>query len=180
MLNPLARAYFFATSNLSKAEKEQRKALFGTWKDALRSVKPFRWQDQQGIISSGGKSLLEIPVTTMPWFKIPIHLSYILYLAKFVGPLALLYFRFALFMCRLTGSEPSILLHPLDFMGRGDDQDLLFFPGMDMDVEKKLSIVDSCLQMLKRHYRIVSMYEHAEIINQGPQATPMVEPKFSV
>ena len=28
-LNPLARAYFFATSRLSKDEKEQRKALFG-------------------------------------------------------------------------------------------------------------------------------------------------------
>ena len=42
LLNPLARAYFFATSSLSDEEKEQRKELFGTWRDALRPVAPFR------------------------------------------------------------------------------------------------------------------------------------------
>ena len=43
LLNPLARAYLFSTSKLTAEEKKQRSALFGTWKDALRPVRPFRW-----------------------------------------------------------------------------------------------------------------------------------------
>ncbi len=81
LLNPLARAYLFATSKLSREEKQQRNALFGTWKDASRPVRPFKWR-------LPGGDLLEIPVTTMPWLKIPLHLSYLVYLAKFSRPAA--------------------------------------------------------------------------------------------
>ncbi len=33
-------------------------------------------------------------------------------------------------MCRLRGVEPSVLLHPLDFLGANDIDSLAFFPGM--------------------------------------------------
>ena len=49
LLNPLARAYFFATSSLTKEEKEQRKELFGTWRDALRPNSPFPVVDRRQI-----------------------------------------------------------------------------------------------------------------------------------
>jgi peptidoglycan/xylan/chitin deacetylase (PgdA/CDA1 family) len=159
LLNPLARAYFFATSNLTKEEKEQRKALFGTWRDALRPVKPFIW-------NIDNKQLLEIPVTTMPIFKIPIHMSYVLYLAKYSRAIAMLYIRFALALCRLTGTEPSILLHPLDFLGEDDDGDLRFFPGMDMPSEKKIAMVDTVMRLLRSRYSLVTMHEHAQAIRR--------------
>ncbi len=44
LLNPLARAYLFSTSKLTAEEKKQRSALFGTWKDAFRPVRPFQWR----------------------------------------------------------------------------------------------------------------------------------------
>ncbi len=172
LLNPLARAYFFATSNLSAEEKEQRKALFGTWKDALRSVKPFRWQ-------TPGRSLLEIPVTTMPVFKTPVHLSYVLFLSKYSRTLAMLYFRMAITMCRLTGTEPSVLLHPLDFLGRGDADELRFFPAMDIASDKKIRLVGDCVRLLAKHFDVVTMREHAARIEERAR-TPVVEPRFSV
>ncbi len=159
-LNPLARWYFFATSNLSAAEKEQRKALFGTFADAFRPIKPFRWQ-------VADSRLLEIPVTTMPWFRVPIHLSYVLYLSRFSRLAARAYFRFAIAMCRLGGVEPSILLHPLDFLGVEDRVGLEFFPGMDLPVERKLSLVDDCLKVLTRHYEPVTMRAHADRLTAG-------------
>ena len=64
--------------------------------------------------------IIEIPVTTMPLLKFPIHASYILYLSCYSTALAMTYFRTALSLCRITGTPPSILLHPLDFLG-GDD-----------------------------------------------------------
>ena len=75
-IGPLARAYYFMTAKLNKEQTEQRKVLFGTWRDGLRPIKPYLWR-------VGDRKLVEIPVTTMPGFKIPIHFSYIIYLAGF-------------------------------------------------------------------------------------------------
>lgn len=160
LLNPLARMYFFATSSLTAEEKEQRKELFGTWKDAARPVKPFRWDID-------GESMMELPVTTMPVFKLPIHLSYVLYAARFSRTLALLYFRFAMFMCRVTNVSPSILLHPLDFIGSEDLAGLDFFPGMDIKLQRKLDIVSEVIDMMKKHYDIVTVGEHIDAIEES-------------
>jgi hypothetical protein len=156
LLNPLARAYFFATSSLSEEEKEQRKELFGTWRDALRPLKPFQW-------ISGDQTLMELPVTTMPFFKTPIHLSYILFASRYSKALAMTYFRFGLTMCRVAGVSPSILLHPLDFIGCDDVGELAFFPGMDMESARKIDIVTECLDMLEKHFTPVTMGEHVEL-----------------
>jgi hypothetical protein len=154
VLNPLARAYFFATSRLTAEEKKQRKALFGTLADAMRPVKPFRW-------SIGEGTLLEIPVTTMPLFRVPIHLSYVLYLSKFSLAAARAYLRVAIAMCRTTGTAPSILLHPLDFLGAEDTQSLAFFPGMDLPRERKLALVGEVCDALVAKFELVTMAEHA-------------------
>lgn len=159
LLNPLARAYFFATSSLSDEEKEQRKELFGTWRDALRPVAPFRWRMDDA-------SLFELPVTTMPLFKTPIHLSYILYASRYSKTLAMAYFRFALFMCRVTGVAPSILLHPLDFIGRDDIGELAFFPGMDMAADVKMDIVRQVIDEMAKSYTLGTMLQHVESSGQ--------------
>jgi peptidoglycan-N-acetylglucosamine deacetylase len=155
LLNPLARAYYFASSGLTDEQKEQRKMLFGKWTDGLKPLKPYRWD-------LAGRSLIEIPVTTMPLFKVPIHLSYLLYLGKFSRPAARAYFQLALAMCRLTRTQPSILLHPLDFLGREDVSELAFFPGMDMPKDTKLAIAADAIDLLARRYEILTMRQHAE------------------
>jgi len=170
LLNPLARAYFFLTSNLSKEERERRKALFGTVWDALRPVTPYGWR-------MGERTLTEIPVTTMPLFRLPIHFSYVLYLGKYSKILARLYFRIALGLCRLTGTAPSLLLHPLDFMGREDDADLRFFPAMDVPVQEKLALLSELVEKLQRHFKVVPMGVHAAVIAQS-RSMPVFEPRF--
>jgi hypothetical protein len=153
LLNPLARAYFLATTNLSGEEKEQRKALFGSMADARRPVKAFWWRLES-------QRLLEVPVTTMPLLKMPIHMTYIHYLAKYSRAAASLYFRFGLSLCRLTGTEPSLLLHPSDFMGREDDRDLGFFPAMDLPVEGKLSLLHDTLAAMRRDHELLSLEDY--------------------
>jgi peptidoglycan/xylan/chitin deacetylase (PgdA/CDA1 family) len=171
LLNPLARAYMFSTSKLTDAEKEQRSALFGTWKDALRPVRPFRWGLQGG-------NLLEIPVTTLPGVKVPMHLSYLIYLAKFSRTAAKAYFRFALRVCRATGTQPSILLHPLDFMGREDCASLAFFPGMDLARDHKLAILSEIFDLLMAKHELISMGEHARRAADARDALPTLAPAF--
>jgi peptidoglycan-N-acetylglucosamine deacetylase len=174
-LGPLARAYYFMTTKLSKAEKEKRKALFGGFKDGLQPLKPYRWDMPEC-------QLIEIPVSTMPIIKIPIHFSYVLYLSVFSRSLALFYFRLALELCRLTGTQPSLLLHPLDFLGCEDVPELLFFPGMSLPSCTKLETLSQAIALLTRHYRVVSMQEHAQAIATAPRRIPVLDPerKFAV
>jgi peptidoglycan-N-acetylglucosamine deacetylase len=160
-LGPLARAYYFMATRMTPEEREKRKALFGGFRDGLRPIDPYLWQVGEG-------RLMEIPVTTMPFFKVPIHVSYALYLSVVSPALADVYFRTALWLCRLTGTQPSILLHPLDFLGREDAPELGFFPAMGLPAEKKLALVDRVLARLAHHYRIVPLGVHARELATGP------------
>lgn len=154
-LGPLARLYYFATAKgLSAEEKAKRKKLFGKLKDGFQPLRPYHWQTPSG-------PLLEIPVTTMPVFKVPIHLSYLLYLHGFSPAVARLYWRFALGLCRLFRVQPSILLHPLDFMGCDDTDRLGFFPAMRRPSAEKLNAAGQFFDILMKHFRCVPMGEHA-------------------
>ena len=169
-LGPLARAYYFMTSKLSQEEMEQRKALFGTFGEGFRPLKPYQWQ-----LNPGG--LIEIPVTTLPIFKVPIHFSYLLYLSVFSPPLARLYFDMALKLCRLTGTQPSLLLHPLDFLGGDDIPELSFFPAMNLPGGKKLALLSKLVSLLSDQFTIVTMQEHAKLATERFKL-PRVEPRF--
>ena len=155
-LGPLARLYYLFHSNLANRERKQRRGLFGSFSNGFRSLKPYHWHGKDG--------LLEIPVTTMPIFRIPIHLSYVLYLCTFSEVLGKMYFRAALSLCRTTGVAPSLLLHPLDFLGSEDKVGLDFFPAMKMAVNRKLRLVGEVLGMYAGEFQICSMREHAQQI----------------
>jgi hypothetical protein len=159
-LGPLARAYYFWTARLSREERQERKALFGGLAEGLRPIKPYRWSLPHG------KQLLEIPVTTMPVFKLPFHLSYLLYLARFSEPLMNAYLQTAMMMCKLTGTQPSILLHPLDVLGGDQVPELKFFPGMDLPAKRKTAIFIRVLRRLSEHFELISMGEHAKRLSQ--------------
>ena len=113
-----------------------------------------------------GGTLVEIPVTTMRLLKVPIHVSYLLYLSSLnrrAPTLALHYFATALRLCEATGVQPSLLLHPLDFLG-GDDpcaEELSFFPAMNMPRGRKLELVGECLRMLTARFDVLTLGEHA-------------------
>jgi peptidoglycan-N-acetylglucosamine deacetylase len=153
-LGPLARLYYFMSSDLTKDELKTRKALFGKFSEGFRPLRPHR-------LSTDAGDIIEIPVTTMPLLKFPIHASYILYLSCYSTTLAMTYFRTALAMCRLTETPPSILLHPLDFLGGDDEKDLSFFPAMKLPGAKKLPVMERILSVLGEQFEVVPMREHA-------------------
>jgi len=157
-ISPLMRKYYFAKSNLSKEEKESRKELFGSWKEGFHSLKPYKWK------LGNGKELLEIPVTTMPVFKIPFHQSYLLYISNISNGLMKLYLKFSVMMCKITGTPPSYLLHPLDLMGADHVPSLAFFPGMNIKSEKKLQVFEEALKILKKNFDLMPMGEFTQTL----------------
>ena len=168
-LGPLARAYYFLKSDLPKEELKKRSQLFGKFSEGFRPLKPYFWNTDHG-------DLLEIPVTTMPFFKVPMHASYILYFATYSEFLAKTYFKMALKMCRLAGIQPSLLLHPLDFIGGDDISELAFFPAMQVAGRKKMAFMRWLLKTYTEQFEVVPMREHAGRCRDSiPRVRPVPE-----
>ncbi|NND15746.1 MAG: polysaccharide deacetylase family protein [Eudoraea sp.] len=166
-IGPLARRKYYKTSNLSDSQKNERKDLFGKFSDGFRRVRPFFWN------LKGGKQLLEIPVTTMPIFRIPIHLTYLVYISSISKGLMKLYFGSALLLCRLTRTRPSFLIHPLDLISSDQIDGLETFPGMDVPSDKKTEIFRYVLERLVKHYTLVPMIDYADAIKE--KSRPLVK-----
>ena len=157
-LGPLARAYYFWKSDLSKEEKRSRKELFGTFSEGFRKLKPYKWD------LGNGKQLTEIPVTTMPIFKFPFHLSYLIFLGNSSMGLMKLYLGIAIRLCKITKTPISFLLHPLDLIGGDQITKLAFFPGMNVNSNKKVEIFKMVIQTLNRNYEVVNMSKYLNFI----------------
>ena len=158
-ISPIMRQYYFWNSKLSKEEKESRKELFGSFKEGFYPLKPYIWNFKNKT------TLLEIPVTTMPVFKIPFHQSYLLYISNISVALMKMYLRFSILMCKLTKTSPSYLLHPLDLIGKDHVPSLAFFPGMNIKSERKLKIFEIAIQILKDNFDLVPMSKFSESLS---------------
>jgi peptidoglycan-N-acetylglucosamine deacetylase len=155
-LGPLARLYYFRKSDLSKEEKRTRKELFGKFSEGFRSLKPYYWN------LGGGKKIAEIPVTTMPVFKVPFHLSYLIYLSNISMNLMHVYLECSLLLCKLTRTPVSFLLHPLDVIGGDQINQLSFFPGMQTNSKRKVEVFKIVIRRLSKTYQLMNMTDHLQ------------------
>ena len=158
-VGPLARAVYFRSAHLGAEEREQRADLFGSASECLRPLEPYRWDVGAGIV--------EMPVTTLPILRVPMHVSYLLALSARSMPVACAYLRAALALCRATGVQPSILLHPLDFLGGDDVDSLAFFPGMSMRGAEKDARVRRFVEMLQSAFDVRTLAEHVATVEAG-------------
>lgn len=160
-LGPLARMYYFSKSDLTKDEKKARKELFGKFSEGFRKLKPYKWD------LGAGKSILEIPVTTMPVIKMPFHLSYLIFLGNISMLLMRIYLGIAIGLCKFTKTPISFLLHPLDLIGGDQISQLAFFPGMNVRSDKKVKIFKQVIRRLSANYTIVDMSKfHHFLVSQ--------------
>jgi peptidoglycan/xylan/chitin deacetylase (PgdA/CDA1 family) len=150
-IGPLARRRLLRTARFTEVERMLRKDLFGSFRDGLRPNRPYQWR------LADGRRLLEIPVTTVPLARMPFHQSYIVFLAGRSRRLALGYFRAALAACRVGGVEPSILLHPLDWLGGDEVPELRDFPGMQLRASTKLALLRDSLRLLHESFTLETM-----------------------
>jgi hypothetical protein len=130
-LGPVARTYYFRGKTFGIEDNSKRKTIL-EFREGKWPIKPYYWK-----LPFNGK-LLEIPISTIPLFKSPFHMSYLLFLGRVSIIFMMLYFRFALGMCLLTQTAPSFVIHPTDLLGIDQVPDMKFFPGMDLSSALKL------------------------------------------
>lgn len=161
-LGGILRKAALEKAEVPEAIKNAPNPQFGKFSDGFRKLNPHWWRVQDGDI-------LEIPVTTMPVFRVPIHLTYLHFLASKSKPLAKLYLWFALTLCKIFRVEPSILLHSLDFVAADTAPELAHFPGMIGSTSEKLQLTHEFLQQIQKGFKIISLTEYAELAQQRRQ-----------
>ncbi|MFZ4765545.1 MAG: polysaccharide deacetylase family protein [Roseimicrobium sp.] len=157
-LGPVARFYFQLVTKLPPGERNKRSLLYGGFSNGTLPLRPFE-------IRPG---LMEVPVTTMPFLRVPIHLSYLLFLAQHSDALARLYWRMAVVLCRMNHCGPSLLLHPTDFLDLQDVPEMKIFPAMGIPSGRKIGLVDFTLSKLTRHWRVGTILSHANAHRPAP------------
>jgi peptidoglycan-N-acetylglucosamine deacetylase len=170
-IGPLARLYFLTATRMTREERSRRAGLFGSLRDGFRPNKPYQWRLGEG------RSLVEVPVTTLPVSRVPFHMSYLLYLSRFSHAMMVAYLRSALATCRLFRVQPSFLLHPLDLLGEDQAPGLSFFPGMDIPVQKKRQVFTEALDILRSEFELITVGAHAKRLAESgglPGRVPML------
>lgn len=156
-IGPLARGYVKLSGFKSKSSDDAPEQRFSSMSDALRNLRPHRVETPHG-------PLTELPVTTAPLMRSPIHFTYVSFLAQKSCAAARAYWKTAMRLCRLRGVAPTLLLHPLDFLGEEDQPELAYFPGMRLTREAKLSLLSDTLTDLAKNRRVMTVAAHTATI----------------
>lgn len=152
-IGPLARLHHFRSTKLTPEQREERAGLFGSASQARLSLRPYRL---------GETGLAELPVTTMPLARIPIHGSYLMQLYTLSPRVARAYFRAAMRLCAVRGVSMSMLLHPTDLLDAQDAPALTFFPGMSVPAKEKFAFLGWVISTMQSRFDVVGTGTHIE------------------
>jgi peptidoglycan/xylan/chitin deacetylase (PgdA/CDA1 family) len=147
-VGPIARAVHNRTA---PAVDDRLTELFGGFSRVLAPNTAYRW---------AGTELVELPVTTMPLFRVPIHGAYVLSLYRISPRIARGYVTTALRLCRALGVGPSLLVHPTDVLGAADAPGMEFFPGMDVPAADKVALLGWTLAAARARFDVVGTSAH--------------------
>jgi hypothetical protein len=150
-IGPLARAFHNRTAPAGEPGRDE---LFGGFSRVFAPGTAYRWR------SGSRAELVELPVTTMPLLRVPIHGAYVLQLHQVSPWLARRYFATALRLCRLLRVSPSLLVHPTDVLGAADAPGLEFFPGMGVPAARKVALLSWMLRTVRAGFTVVGTGEH--------------------
>jgi hypothetical protein len=150
------------------AQEEQ--TLYDTSTTAGRRLEPFRWQ-------VAGTELIEVPVTTLPFLRLPFHGTYLHHLGDLSIRAADRYFRAALGLCRLRAVPPSLLLHLTDFIGADEVPALAFLPGMKRAGAAKADFMTAALHTYEQEFAVQPIGPFVAALRSS-HALPRLAPAF--
>ena len=109
---------------------------------------PHHWS----LSSSPDRALVEVPITTLPGLRVPLHGTYLQHLADFSPALARTYARAAMAWCATAKVAPHLLLHATDFIGADDGLPCGFLPGMRRPWRDKVALLDVAITAMKARF----------------------------
>ena len=78
------------------------------------------------------------------------------------------YFAAGLKACRLAKTGPTLLLHPLDFLGADDAPELAFFPAMTVSATVKMNRLGKYVDRLAAEFDVGPVGRYASAVADAP------------
>jgi hypothetical protein len=154
-LGPLARLWKRLKVDAKRKTDDAFMASYGNRKGARALQKPFQWHDHQS-------RLIELPVTTMPYTRFPVHWTYLNFIADLSDGLARAYLHTHLGLLQYEKLQPQLLLHCTDFLGSDDPHVPQFIPGMKRDAKDNVAFLKATLAMYQNRYRLMPLGRFVE------------------
>ena len=133
-------------------------------------LSPYRWDLGAG---PGAAPLIEVPVTTLPALRLPLHGTYLQHLADTSPLAARSYARLSMAACAAAGVAPHLLLHATDFIGADDGLPTAFLPGMRRGHRDKLALLDVAVGALRARFDAMPLIRY---VQQLPASLPLRTP----
>jgi peptidoglycan-N-acetylglucosamine deacetylase len=108
-----------------------------------------------------GWVLVEVPVTVVPYVRLPIHASHLLLFARRAPRFAERYLDRALAICARSGIGPAVVLHPTDLLDSDDSPAIRRFPNMAVAADLKLALVQRWLELTEARFALGTVAEQA-------------------
>jgi peptidoglycan/xylan/chitin deacetylase (PgdA/CDA1 family) len=115
------------------------------------------WRRQAPHRAADG--LVNIPVTVMPYLRLPMHGSYLVALGPKHGRR---YLARALDWCERSGLAPSFLIHPPDVADGCEAPLLSYLPGMRLDWQSKYDLIAYAVQAIEQRWPVSSLHDLAQ------------------
>lgn len=134
---------------------------YGSSRSRRQPLTPYAWD-------LPGGALIEVPVTTLPGLRIPIHGTYLQFLADHSALAARAYARAAVAALRQARVDPHYLLHATDFIGCDDPFDCAFFPGMRRPWRDKVALLSLVVGRLQDAFAVMPVDAYVTLLAQRP------------
>lgn len=134
----LARAWQRRHFGLDERAAAKLGDQYGSLAELRRPLVPYCWR-------LPAADLIEVPVSTLPMLRLPVHWTYVNFLAEFSPHCALAYVSMHVALCRARSVAPVLLIHATDVIGADDDDCPRFMPGMRLTAKEKVGLLRSGL-----------------------------------
>ena len=146
-------------------QREERQRLFGNWTRGLPADSALLVAVRRRMRPSPApQRLLEIPVTTMPLFRVPIHFSYLLFLRQFSRAAAWAYWQMAMRAVPAGRRRAVAALASARFSRRRRRAGPGVFPGDAMRGAEKVTFVRSVLTDFAKRFDVAPLGRHADYL----------------
>ena len=130
----------------------------------LAPLRPYRLGDRV-LWKPGDSALVEVPVTTMPFLRLPFHASFNLALCSF--GMGNVLFDFAYAFTWRTKTPMNYVFHVCELAEMGGDRRLEKHWGLSLAIEKRLQVADELLEKITRKYEVTATESHVRAMQKG-------------
>jgi hypothetical protein len=134
------------------------RAAFG-----LAPLRPY-WLADETLWKRGNSSLIEVPVTTMPFLRLPFHASFNLALRSF--GMGNVLFNVGYGFAWRTKTPINYVFHVCELAEMGDDQRLASHWGLSLPVEKRIQVADEQLKKITSRYDVAATRSYAQQVQR--------------